>query len=156
MPKRYVFKFFASVGPGGSFASTVEQICTSVYASAYTVGDEDDMESAVDKQLKEMREEFVNALFDIKDEFKEAAASEDQDVKDEAYSNLIAMLKKYIAKMTRLEKNKYMRERVYYQRTNQFALYEKANRAYMASTKDVEDNLLKQCKTVCKPSEEDF
>ena len=49
MVKRYVFKFFASVGPGGSWASLIEQMCTAIYPAAYTVGDEADMESAIDR-----------------------------------------------------------------------------------------------------------
>ena len=77
MVKRYVFKFFASVGPGGSWASLIEQMCTAIYASAYNVGDEEDMESAIDKQIKELREEFVNEMFEIKEEFEEGANSED-------------------------------------------------------------------------------
>lgn len=49
MVKRYVFKFFASVGPGGSWASLLEQVCTSIYPAAYDVGNEEDVESAIDK-----------------------------------------------------------------------------------------------------------
>lgn len=77
MVKRYVFKFFASVGPGGSWASLIEQVCTSIYPSAYDIGNEDDMESAVDRQIKELREEFVNEMFEIKDEFVEGSVSDD-------------------------------------------------------------------------------
>ena len=36
------------------------------------------------------------------------------------------------------------------------AQYEKSNRAYLDTPKEVEDNLLKQAKTVCRPSPEDF
>ena len=69
---------------------------------------------------------------------------------------MLELVKKYIEKMVRMEKNKYMRERVYYQRNNEIAMYEKANRAYLNCRKDVEDNLIKQAKTVCKPNEVDF
>jgi len=61
-------------------------------------------------------------------------------------------LKKYIEKFVRLEKNKYMRERVFYQRTGQIALYEKANKSYNNCRKDVEDNIIKQARTVFKPN----
>ena len=55
-----------------------------------------------------------------------------------------------------MEKNKFMRERVYYHRNNEFAMYEQANKSYMNCRKDVEDNLIKQAKTVCKPAPVDF
>ena len=58
--------------------------------------------------------------------------------------------------MVRLEKNKYMRERVYYQKQNEIAMYEQANKAYLNVRKDVIDNLTKQAKTICKPTPEDF
>jgi hypothetical protein len=69
---------------------------------------------------------------------------------------LKGILKKYIEKMVRLEKNKYMRERVYYQRQNEIAMYEQANKAYLNVRDDVIDNLVKQAKTICKPKEEHF
>ena len=58
--------------------------------------------------------------------------------------------------MTRMEKNKYMRERIYYQRTNQHALYEEANKNYTRCGEQVSDNLVKQAKTICNPSTEEF
>ena len=58
--------------------------------------------------------------------------------------------------MTRMEKNKHMRERVYYQKSNQLAMYDEANKAYLNAEKTVKDNLIKQAKTICKPSQEDF
>ena len=54
MVKRYVFKFFASVGPGGSWASLLEQVCTSIYPAAYNVGDEEDMEDMEDEGMEDM------------------------------------------------------------------------------------------------------
>ena len=56
---------------------------------------------------------------------------------------MIEFLKKYIEKFVRLEKNKYMRERVFYQRSGQIAMYEHANRAYNSARPHVEDNILK-------------
>jgi len=69
---------------------------------------------------------------------------------------LLDLVKKYIEKMVRMEKNKHMRERVYYQRNNEIAMYEQANKAYLNCRKDVEDNLIKQAKTICKPDPIDF
>ena len=45
--------------------------------------------------------------------------------------------------MVRLEKNKYMRERIYYQKEQQTVLYEKANAKYHNCRDEVTDNLVK-------------
>merc|ERR1712086_228662 len=47
-----------------------------------------------------------------------------------AYKDLIAFMKKHCDKCTRIVKNKYIRERVFYQRTGQTAKYEYANKMY--------------------------
>lgn len=49
-----------------------------------------------------------------------------------------------------------MRERVYYQRTGQIALYERANKQYNNCRQDVQDNIIKQTKTVFKPNPAEF
>jgi len=69
MPKRYIFKLFASVGPGGSWASIVEQVSTSVFPRAYDVGNEDEIETVIDREIKKLREEFVGEMFEVKEEF---------------------------------------------------------------------------------------
>ena len=69
---------------------------------------------------------------------------------------MLELVKRFIEKVVRMEKNKYMRERVYYQRNNEIAMYEIANRAYLTCRKDVMDNLIKQAKTVCKPDPIDW
>ena len=53
-------------------------------------------------------------MFEIQEEFDEGVGGDDQDAKDEAFKVLMDFLRKYIEKFTRLEKNKYMRERVFY------------------------------------------
>ena len=55
MSSRYVFKFFGSIGPGGAFSSLTEQVCTSIFPQAYKIGDDDDIESNMDKKLKQVR-----------------------------------------------------------------------------------------------------
>lgn len=95
-------------------------------------------------------------MFNIKNKFERKINSNDEDIKKQAYIDLLELVKKYIEKVVRMEKNKYMRERVYYQRNNEIAMYEAANKAYLNCRKDVEDNLIKQAKTVCKPDPVDF
>ena len=124
MSSRYVFKFFGSIGPGGAFSSLTEQICTSIFPSAYKLGGDEELESNMDKKLKELRQEYINELFNIKNKFERNIRSGDPDKKKEAYTGLRELVTKYIERMVRMEKNKYMRERVYYQRNNEIAMYE--------------------------------
>ena len=49
MALRSVFKFFGSIGPGGTFSTLAEKICTIVYPLAYKFGDPEQMESEIDK-----------------------------------------------------------------------------------------------------------
>lgn len=110
----------------------------------------------MDKTLKDCRQEYIGELFTMKNKFERRIHGNDADNKKNAYKELLELVKKYIEKMVRYEKNKYMRERVYYQRNNEIAMYEQANKAYLNCRKDVEDNLIKQAKTICKPDPVDF
>ena len=49
-----------------------------------------------------------------------------------------------------------MRERIFYQREGQMVMYEEANKSYNNCEGEVKDNLVKQAKTICNPSKEDF
>ena len=79
MSQRYVFKFFGSVGPGGAFSSLTEQICTSIFPMAYKVGDEESVETEIDKQLKTVRGEFINEIFQMKNKFERGVASNNEE-----------------------------------------------------------------------------
>lgn len=110
------------------------------------------MESEIDKQLREMREKYINEVFGFRGIFqKKTAAGKDEATVLEAYEGLIKIIKTYIEKTTRLEKNKYMRERLFYQREGQIVMYEEANRKYHSCEEEITDNLCKQAKTVCNP-----
>ena len=114
MASRHVFKFFGSVGPAGAFVSLIEKICTAIYPNAYHFGDPEQMESQIDKDMKKVREEYILELFKFKNKFTKRTSDSSGEEKDQAYKDLITIIKKYIEKMVRLEKNKYMRERIYY------------------------------------------
>ena len=58
--------------------------------------------------------------------------------------------------MVRLEKNKYMRERLAFKGAGQMTLFDRANAKYHKCQDEVTDNLCKQAKTILKPKEEDF
>ena len=69
MANRHVFKFFGSFGPGGALVSLSEKICTSIYPAAYNYGDPEQMESQIDKDLKEVRGKYIAELFQFKNKF---------------------------------------------------------------------------------------
>lgn len=156
MALRSVFKFFGSIGPGGTFSTLAEKICTSIYPLAYKFGDPEQMESEIDKQIKKLREEYVLELFKIKNKFEKNKASAKSEVKEQAFNDLLKIINEYIEKMTRMEKNKYMRERIFYQRNNEIAMYEESNRLYSLCEGITKDNLFKQAITICKISKEDL
>jgi hypothetical protein len=157
MATRFVFKFFGSIGPAGSIVGLVEKMCTALYPYAYNYGDESQTETQVDKDLRSLREEYIVEIFKIKNKFQKNAGGENgKEKKDEAFRALITVIKTYIEKMTRMEKNKYMRERLFYQRENQIVLYEEANKKYHECEDEVKDNLIKMAKTICTPNEEEF
>ena len=79
--------------------------------------------------MKKAREQYILELFKYKNEFTRGQGKGDAE-KEKAYERLVQIIKKFIEKMTRMEKNKYMRERIFYQRSNQHALYEEANKNY--------------------------
>lgn len=112
MANRTVFNIFGSIGPAGALVSVTERACTAFYPKAYAYGDPESQESQIDKDLKTVREEYINELFRIKSKFTRNAAIEAK--KGEAYKDLIELINKYIDKTVRLSKNKYMRERIFY------------------------------------------
>jgi CHAT domain-containing protein len=107
--------------------------------------------------LRSLREEYIVEVFKIKNKFaKNSTGDNGQEKKDEVYNSLITIIQSFIDKMTRMEKNKYMRERLFYQRENQIVLYEEANKKYHDCENEVKDNLIKMAKTICQPNETDF
>ena len=57
--KRYVFKLIASLGPGGAWASLVEQMCTNSYDRAYNFGDEKYTDREIEKDVKKLKINFI-------------------------------------------------------------------------------------------------
>ena len=157
MATRYVFKFWGSIGPAGSLVGLTEKLCTSIYYHAYNYGDPADLETQIDRDLRKVREDYIQELFQFKNKFaKKTGEGASEAEKDEAFKKLITIIKSYIDKTKRLEKNKYMRERIFYQREGQIQLYEEANRKYHTCEDEITDNLVRQAKTIYAPSSEDF
>ena len=150
MANRSVFKFFGSLGPAGALVSLTEKICTAIYPAAYRFGDPEELETQIEKDIKACRQDYIAELFKIRNKFNRSTKDgQKPDVRQDAYKVLIQIIKRYIEKMTRLEKNKYMRERIFFQREGQLVLYDQANKAYHNAQAEVTDNLVKQAKTIC-------
>ena len=75
MATRNVFKFFGSIGPAGSLISLTEKICSSIYPHAYNFGDESQIESQIDLDLRKMREDYIRDLFNQKNKFAKKTGS---------------------------------------------------------------------------------
>ena len=74
----------------------------------------------------------MKALFDQRSKFTKAISPTtsgqiDASAEQQAYEQLVQTIKVFIEKMTRLHKNKYMRERLYYKNEQQIVLFEEAN-----------------------------
>ena len=59
MAARTVFKIFGSVGPAGAIVSLSEKMCANIFPHAYKFGDENQFDSAIDKEIKAVREEYI-------------------------------------------------------------------------------------------------
>lgn len=116
------------------------------------------MESVIDKDLKKLREEYINEVFGYKPDFEKNTGPKvtDNETRKQAFRDLVKIIKKYIEKMVRLSKNKFMRERIYYQRSNEFALYEEANDNYNSCRAEITDNLVSQAQVICSPDPDEF
>ncbi len=69
MVSKTLFQIFGSLGPGGAIVTLTEKLCRNIFSDAYTLGDEDSFRSTEEEQIKVMRQEYVNGLFDFKGSF---------------------------------------------------------------------------------------
>jgi hypothetical protein len=81
MTTRTVFKIFGSFGPGGSLVTLMEKFCKGFFAEAYDLGDPQQFHSPEEEEMKRLRQEFVNELFNFKGEFERKSTSLKSDVK---------------------------------------------------------------------------
>lgn len=114
MTTRTVFKIFGSFGPGGAFVTLTEKLCKGLFNEAYEIGDPNEVKSKEEDELKRVRGEFVNELFQFKGEFERKSNALKQETRIEAYVKLGQIFEQYKHKMIRLEKQRLARERYYY------------------------------------------
>jgi hypothetical protein len=114
MTQRSVFKFFGSLGPGGTFVTLTEKIIRRFFNEAYEVGDSEKFEAPEEAQIAKKRQEFVNALFNMKSTFDRHANSLNPLMQVKAYAELHKLLEKYKKVIINLEKQKYYKEKTFY------------------------------------------
>ena len=88
MTSRTVFKIFSSLGPGGSIVTWMEKLCRRLFPEAYDLGDPTVFKTSEEDQIRELRQEFVNELFNYKSTFERKSNSLKEEVRKEAYFEL--------------------------------------------------------------------
>ena len=69
MAQKTAFNIFPSFGPAGSIINFAEKLCKNFFPDAYELG-EAPMNAKEDIQIKKLRQEFCNELFNIKGPFE--------------------------------------------------------------------------------------
>ena len=129
MATRNIFKFFGSLGPAGSLVSLTEKVCSYWYPHAYEFGDENQIESNTDKEIRKMKENYIGELFKFKNKFTKQC-NQGEDDKKKAFEKLVSIINEFIDTLTKLEKSKYMRERIFYREQGQHVQMKEATKNY--------------------------
>jgi len=74
MSSKTVFKIFASFGPAGSIVTMTEKICKRIFNEAYDLG-EATFSSREEGEIKRLRQDYVNELFNLKGPFETKSQS---------------------------------------------------------------------------------
>ena len=75
-----------------------------MFNEAYEIGDPTQFKSKEEDELKKLRNEFVNELFNFKGEFERKTNALKQETRVEAYVKLGQIFENYKAKTIKLEK----------------------------------------------------
>lgn len=113
---RTVFKFFAAFGPGGSVPALTEKLCKKFFPEAYDFKSDGDFTAPEEAQIRAIRQDFCNDLFDYKSTFLEKGSSENPLVQLKAYVEMLRLINKYERKVVALEKQKINKEKIFYLR----------------------------------------
>jgi hypothetical protein len=62
----------ASFGPGGAIAAIAEKLFRRLFSQGYALGDEHEFRAPEDVQIRKLRQDYVNELFDMKATFEKA------------------------------------------------------------------------------------
>jgi hypothetical protein len=119
------FKIFASMGPSGSILQMMEKVCRRVFNEAYTLGDEEAFSTPEEEEIRELRQEFVNELFNTRGKFLRRI-NDSVNIADtaKAYMELHVLIERYRRKITKLEKQRINKERTFYFREDNTFKYD--------------------------------
>lgn len=151
MTTRTVFKIFGSFGPGGSVVTLMEKFCKRMFPEAYDLGDPTQFHTKEEDLIKNLRQEFVNELFNFKGPFERNSQSVKAEKRDQAYMELAQILDKYKKKMVQLEKQRLTKERIFYLREQNDVKYNQAMNKMSMVEEDINDNLTKMAQHILKP-----
>jgi len=96
--KRSVFTILGGLGPGGAVAVLVEKVLRRVFPESYDLGEEHEFRPPEEVEVRKLRQDFVNELFDAKAELEAVLSnpSSTQDQVKEVYETLNEMADTYI------------------------------------------------------------
>ncbi|CDW72291.1 UNKNOWN [Stylonychia lemnae] len=155
MSSKTVFKIFASFGPAGSIVALTEKLCRRIFNEAYDLGDAT-FSSKEESEIKKIRQEFVNELFNLKGPFETKSQSLNPLVQLKAHSELYKLIEKYRRKITQLEKQKLHKEMQFFLGEENQLKYQQAKDRLETIEEDVDDNLKKMAFHVMEPDVEKF
>lgn len=156
MTTRTVFKIFGSLGPAGSLVTLTEKFCRGFFTDAYELGDPAQFHTVEEDELKKLRSEFVNELFNFKGEFERKTVSLKPGAKDEAYQRLGQIYSNSRSKMIKAEKQRLTKERLWFYNEGDMLKYTASAKKLDLVEGDVSDNLQKMIMNILKPSLEEM
>ncbi len=150
MAQRSVFKIAGSLGPAGSIVTLMEKLCRRLFREAYEYGDESIGETVEEKKIKELRENFVNDVFDMKGKFNSVKAKSAL-MQVKAYVDLHKLINKYKKQIYSLEKTKLTRLRIAYLRDEDQQKYDECLAQETGLEENIYENLKKMAFYVLEP-----
>lgn len=152
MANRNVFKFLASLGPGGCIATFVEKICHNMYFQAYEQGDPAEAPSQeFQEKAKQQRQNYVDELFEQRGRFEREMLSLSETTKDSAYKELSKIINKHKILIARSEMSRLARERLFFKPNSiQYKNLVESSRRVDA---DTTDNLIKMALHIVKQAD---
>ena len=153
--RRSVFTVLASLGPGGAIAVLVEKFLSRVFPESYDLGEEHEFRPPEESEIRKLRQDYVNELFDLKAQFEEVVAnpaSSSEQILEE-YKNLNEIADTYIDSIKVLEKQKYNKMKIFYQKEENQAKYDHAHMRLEELDIEIRDNMYKMAIHILKGSD---
>lgn len=154
---RSVFKIFGSLGPGGSVVTFMEKSCRRWFNLAYEIGDPKFHVTAEETRVRELRERFVNEIFEFKSEFNRMTqVSRNPLDPAKAKVQLVKKVHKFQRMIAREERGRLTRERVRYATEKNDIKYNQAVKKLEGLDERIYHNLKEMALNILKPKMEVF